>query len=216
MTDRSFKHSGRLWSGVAAIALSAMMMAGPTAQGATLRRGASGGSAQSAGQDTFLSGYFDFGSGSTLDNALRIENPTAVNGNLCAMIYVFDAGEEMGECCGCLLTPNQMRYGTVKQLIGTQQWIGIPPVRGVIQIVSATPNSLGQCVATQNYIPTPTLNGWITHAQTVSTITGLTEVSFTDDGDADPTESITLISRCAAMVGNGSGAGHCTCPTSDE
>jgi len=192
------------------------MMLGPTVRAATLRRGSSAGSAQSAGQSTFLSGYFDLGAGSTLDNAIRLENPTAVSGNICAMIYVFDAGEEMGECCGCLLTPNQMRYGTIKQIIGTQQWVGITPVHGVVQIVSATPNSLGQCLPTQTYVPTPTLNGWITHAQTVAGITDLTEVSLTDNGDADPTESVSLISRCASLIGNGSGAGHCTCPTSDE
>ena len=47
------------------------------------------------------------------DNILRLINPNgAANGNLagaqeqtvCAMIYVFDDDEEMGECCGCPLS----------------------------------------------------------------------------------------------------------------
>ena len=54
---------------------------------------------------TFLTGYFDTAPGSEAfgagDNALRIENPTAANGDLCAMIYIFDASEELG-CCGCV------------------------------------------------------------------------------------------------------------------
>ena len=51
-----------------------------------------------------------FFNGSNGDNILRLINPNgAANGNLagakeqtvCAMIYVFDAHQEMGACCGC-------------------------------------------------------------------------------------------------------------------
>src|SRR5271166_993304 len=134
MNDRSDRKSVLVWAGALAMVFGIMMMPGPTVNAATLRRGASAGSAASGGQDTFFSAYFDLGTGSTLDNPIKLENPTAVNGNLCAMIYVFDTTEEMGECCGCLLTPNQIRYGTVKQLIGSK-WIGVVPRQGVLQIV---------------------------------------------------------------------------------
>jgi hypothetical protein len=47
------------------------------------------------------------------DNILTLINPNgSANSNLgssssntCAMIYVFDDDQEMGECCGCPLTP---------------------------------------------------------------------------------------------------------------
>jgi len=189
-----------------------------SANAATLRRGNNAGADSSSAQSTFISGYFDFGSGSTLDNMIRLENPTAANGNICAMIYLFDSRESLGECCGCLLTPNQIRYGSMKQMIGSL-WIGDPPNKGVIQIISAAPNKAAiptQCAATQTYVPTPALNGWLTHAQTFSGISSLTEVPMTDEGDADASEASLLLSRCGALVGNGSGAGICTCPTSDE
>jgi hypothetical protein len=218
MNDRPGRKSVLVWAATLAIALGCVTLPAPTVRAATLRRGASASSAASGGQDAFFSAYFDLGTGSTLDNPIKLENPTAASGNLCAMIYVFDTTEEMGECCGCLLTPNQIRYGSVKQLIGSK-WIGVVPSQGVLQIVSAAPNNLGQlnqCLPTQSYTATPTLDAWITHVQTVASVSGLTEVSFTDNGDADPTEAARLISVCGAMVGNGSGAGVCTCPTSDE
>src|ERR1017187_5213195 len=166
------KQMASAWAGVLAMGLGAVVMLSPTAYANTLRRGSSAsGSSGSAGQGTFLSGYFDLGS--TGDNVLRIENPTSANGNLCAMIYVFDANEEMGECCGCLLTPNQLLQDSVKTVINAG-WQIAPgaPSSGVIQIVSALPNNGRLCSPFQVYTPTPTLNGWITHAQTVAGITG--------------------------------------------
>ncbi len=66
-----------------------------------------------------LWGYYqtndsEFGFG---DSILRLINPNgAANGNLagakpqtvCAMIYVFDESQEMGECCGCPLSSTQL------------------------------------------------------------------------------------------------------------
>lgn len=203
---------------VMAMALAIVTMISSPSDAATLRRAGSTGAASSGGQDTFFSGYFDFGSGSTLDNMIRLENPTAASGNLCAMIYIFDTREELGECCGCLLTPNQIRYGSIKGVIGSV-WVGDPPNKGVIQIITAAPNkvgSLNQCSPLQSYLPTPTLNGWITHAQNFSGISSLTEVPLTDNGSADVSESNLLITTCGGLVGNASGFGICTCPTSDE
>lgn len=54
----------------------------------------------------------------SIDPVIRLINPNgAANGNLagakeqtvCAMIYVFDDDEEMGECCGCPLSSTQYR-----------------------------------------------------------------------------------------------------------
>jgi hypothetical protein len=217
MTKTSDHGTAVAWMGMLAMALGAVMMLSPAARAGTLRRGASAGSSGSGGQGTFFSGYYDFGTSPTGDNLIRLENPTSLNGNMCAMIYIFDTREEMGECCGCPLTPNQMLHDSIKHVIGSS-WELAPgsPTRGVIQIVSAVPNNGRQCSPFQLYTPTPTLNGWITHAQTVAGIPGLTEVALTDNGDADPTEGTFLINLCGAIVGNGSGAGVCTCPLSDE
>ena len=103
----------------------------------------------------------------------------------------------------------------------------------MIQIVSALPNSSGAaagaaksgevieeivdpCNPAAAYTPTANLNGWLTHAQDVGGIPGLTEVSLTDNGSADATEASFLISECADIIGNGSGKGVCNCPTQPD
>ncbi len=222
MRKSSFNQTVATWAGVLAIALGAVIMLGPTAQAGTLRRAGTN-QTGSGGADpgTFLTGYFDTAPGSEAfgagDNALRIENPTAANGNLCAMIYIFDASEELGECCGCVLTPNQLLQDSVDTIIGSAWEIsGGTPEQGVIQIVSALPNVGTTCNPAAAYTPTANLNGWVTHAQTVGGITGLTEVSLTDNGAADATEAAYLISTCGDILSNGSGKGDCTCPTQPD
>jgi|SRR5271155_661402 hypothetical protein len=225
MIEQAGSRMALAMAGAIAIVLGTILIPTSWVQAASLRRGGVSVSATGGDSaDTFFSGYFDFGTGSTVDNILRLENPTSTNGNICAMIYVFDAREEMGECCGCLLTPNQMLDGSVKQMIGTQEWAVAPgvPVRGVLQIVSALPNASALsnkgnvCSPSQPYIATPTLNGWITHVQTVSAVPGLTEVSLTDNGSTDATEGPFLINLCGEIIGNGTGAGICVCPPSSD
>ena len=224
MRKSSLNRKAVAWAGALAIALGAVIMLGPTAQAGTLRR-ASTSSSASGGADpgTFLTAYFDLAPGSEAfgagDNALRIENPTAANGDLCAMIYIFDASEEMGCCAGCPLTPNQLLQDSVETIIGSSWEIaGGTPAQGVIQIVSALPNGGGAapCEPDLAYTPTANLNGWVTHAQTVGGITGITEVSLTDNGAADATEAAFLISECDDIISNGSGKGVCTCPTQPD
>jgi hypothetical protein len=221
MKSMSLRSKTLAWAGALAIALGTMLVQSPTAY---------------AQPGTFETGYFDLAPGSEAfgdgDNALRIENPTAANGDLCAMIYIFDASEEMGCCAGCPLTPNQLLQDSVETIIGDSWEIaGGTPAQGVIQIVSALPNSSGPAggAATQEaiyvadpcnpaaaYTPTANLNGWLTHAQDVGSIPGLTEVSLTDNGAADATEASFLISECADIIGNGSGKGVCNCPTQPD
>ena len=123
MRKSSLNRKALAWASTLALALGAVIMLGPTAQAGTLRR-ASTSSSASGGADpgTFLTASFDlattgesFGVG---DNALRIENPTAANGDLCAMIYIFEPSEELGCCAGCPLTPNQLLPDGVETIVG--------------------------------------------------------------------------------------------------
>ena len=207
-------------------AMGAQGLQGPA--GPTGAMGAQGpqGPAGAGGQDTFFSGYFDFGAGSAMDNQIRLSNPTGCPNSVptsycasptqpvCAMIYILDTNQAMGECCGCLIGPQQMLHSSLKSMIGSSWASGSgAPSTGMIQIVSATPNNGSACSASQPYTQTPTLDGWITHAQTFSGISSLTEVSLTDNGNADVNTQTYLSGQCAAIVGNGSGTAVCTCPT---
>ncbi len=88
------------------------------------------------------------------DNIIRLINPNgAANANLagartqpvCAMIYVFDDDEEMGECCGCPLSSAQLATFSVEYNL-TSNWAlrGGPEQgdhsNGAIAIVAAAQN----------------------------------------------------------------------------
>jgi len=192
-----------------------------SASAATLRRGSTG----SGGADVVPGGpgqvlwtWYDLseseledhvaGNG---DNIIRLINPVgSANGfvsgtpspNACAMIYVFDDDEEMGECCGCPITPAQLATISVQEDLAENWGIGggDEPVgisdSGAIAIVASAINNAG-CVALPGANPachggcdpssvnggiitgSNNLLGSITHNQTVtgSGATGLTTTS---------------------------------------
>ena len=90
-------------------------MAAP-AHAASLRRAAAGAASSSGtkGGDpgSVLFGYYDVSEGvddngtGNGDNVMRLINTTAQD--MCALVYVFDDDEELGECCGCPVTANEL------------------------------------------------------------------------------------------------------------
>ena len=101
------------------------------------------------------------------DNILRLVNPNgAANGNLagaqeqavCAMIYVFDDDEEMGECCGCPLSSARLRTFSVAANL-TSDWSingpqGSQHGNGAIAIVASAPNTIGAPIGGSSFINT--------------------------------------------------------------
>lgn len=147
-----------------AVALSA------SANAATLRRGSSAGGASVSGTlpgqvewsyyettsplslcstDTLgvpESGCDNAGNG---DNIIRVINPTGsaspglsgTENPVCAMIYVFDDDEEMGECCGCPVSSAGLVTFSVEHELISNWTTGLPnPGVGAIAIVAAPQN----------------------------------------------------------------------------
>jgi hypothetical protein len=193
---------------------------------ATLRRPAPAGATVASSPDpsTYNVGYFDVGepvadNGSGVgDNFVRLINPTAANGTLCAMIYVFDDDEEPGECCGCPLSPNKLlSLSVINQLTANWEVTSNDFENGVIKIVSAVPNggaspaAHGGCDPSIAYTQTPALVGSILKAESVSGVTSLTETNMFEQGAPDATEATNLINECAFFVAHGTGRGTCNC-----
>jgi hypothetical protein len=180
------------------------------------------------------------------DDIIRLINPNgAANGNLagakpetvCAMIYIFDDDQEMGECCGCPLTSAQLATFSVQHNL-TSNWGlgGGNNLNGAFAIAAAEPNAPaclqksaacnGGCDPTNvpGYSVTTSSNllGSVTRNQFVETPSGtselfvafgITETALSDDAAGDPTNLIYLQEQCGAIVGNGTGGGICNCPT---
>ena len=150
----------------------------------TLQRDSSPSAASGADPSSMIVTYYDLrqapsenGSGIG-DNLVRLVNPTAANGSVCAFIYVFDSEEEMGECCGCPISPNGIDQLSVANDL-TNNW-GITSAdedSGVIDITTGLPNSaifnesLGvsvpACDAGAASTPVGNLIGTITHNQAI-------------------------------------------------
>jgi hypothetical protein len=182
------------------------------------------------------------------DNIIRLINPNgSANSNLgtkpqivCAMIYVFDDDQEMGECCGCPLSSAGFTSISVEKNLTSNWGLGGGPEggnhsNGAIAIVAATPNTTplspggggaaanGGCDPTQNpgYDVTMANNvfGSIIHNQIVAgnpnidEVVGLTETKLFDNCNGNFANEVYLQTQCGALVGNGTGGGICTCPS---
>lgn len=155
------------------------------------------------------------------DNTLRLINPTtqpvSAGGFLCAMVYVFDAHEEMQECCGCRVTNDGLRVISVQKNLTANPLTGIVPTTGGVEVVSALPNVTGAapgCKPWLSYSTTATIRGYVQHTNLVTPI-GTAEVHL-KDAHVGGAELSNLQSLCNFIHSNGTNHGLCTCGVGDE
>ena len=172
-----------------------------------------------------------------VDGTLRITNfgstggGPAPNGNLCAMIYVFDTQEELQECCGCVLTPDGLRTLSVFYDLTHNPNNNEVLNTGEIKILTAPPNAGGSCDPSfGGPAGTVTLGGalaaWGTHVQ-FSNPPVVGTGSIMDSGvqvtetaaqleSASPAD-VNRIAKflCGSIVQNSSGRGICSCGTGE-
>jgi hypothetical protein len=176
-------------------------------------------------QDVYKVNYFDINTPtiagfSVPDATVRIDNPGLTYGNLCAMIYVFAADQQLDECCGCVETHNGLRKLSVRNNLTSKPLTGVVPFSGVIKVVSAAVND-SPCDPTSNVRPTANLRVWATHIQngtTLGSFGGLIwPVTETESSDSTlgATELANLQAQCAFINILGSGHGLCSCGTGD-
>ena len=170
--------------------------------------------------------YYTIGRGSgAFDGVLRISNFGSVaggpapGGDLCAMIYVFDDKEELQECCGCLVTADDLKTLQVSSDLTDNPSNGVPLTTGPIKILSSPRNGAGVCDPSfggpgKALVLQGDLAAWGTHVQNdprgrffVTETPAQTELASTVD--------LIRISTtlCGALLGNSSGRGRCTCGT---
>ena len=211
----------------AGAALLSTAVAPRSAGATTLRRLASGSAPSTASTDgaatsTMEVGYFDIsspysdnGSGNG-DNLLRLINPTDADGTLCAEIYVFDSEEEMGECCGCPITPNGLDQISVGKDLLTNWFLpgGPPPSGTIVELTTTEAFGCDPTVPVTEGQSASNIIGYITHNQVIDRIpatSSLTEVPLYDQGAPDSAEAAYLSGTCGFLLGDGTGLGYCSC-----
>jgi hypothetical protein len=172
------------------------------------------GSGIAMAQDVYKLNYFSNNAAPAPDGTVRIDNPGLTYGNLCAMIYVFDADQQLSECCGCVETHNGLRTLSVRRDLTSNPLTGRVSTTGVIKVVSAAVNN-SPCDPTSNVKPTPNLRVWNTHIQNpVGAAFPITETE-SSDSTLGATELANLQAQCAFINILGSGQGICSCGTGD-
>ena len=107
-------------------------------------------------------------------NSGYIGTPLSSNeGTLCANIYVFDAIQEMVECCACPITANALLALSVNNSLTANPLTSVAPASGVIKLVSTLPNGTS-CDPTKAGTLSPDLRAWATHLQQPTTGTFIT------------------------------------------
>jgi hypothetical protein len=178
--------------------------------------GAGFASAQTIGSstDVFKVNYFSNNMAAAPDATVRIDNPGLTYGNLCAMVYVFDADQQLTECCGCVETHNGLRTLSVKRDLTSNPLTGVISTNGVIKIVASAVNN-SPCDPTANVSPKANLRAWVTHIQNaVGAAYPITETE-SSDSTLGATELANLQAQCAFINILGSGHGLCSCGTGD-
>ncbi len=165
-------------------------------------------------QDVYRLNYFSNNVAVAPDATVRIDNPGLTYGNLCAMVYVFDADQQLTECCGCVETHNGLRTLSVRRDLTSNPLTGVRSTNGVIKIVSAAVNN-SPCDPTGNVSPKANLRAWGTHIQNPVGISfPITETEFSDS-TLGATELANLQAQCAFIGILGSGHGICSCGFGD-
>jgi len=144
---------------------------------------------------------------------LRLDNPGSTGGisptgDLWALIYVFDADQQLVECCGCLLTPDGLRTIDVNHDLTSNPNNGLFSLSGtgVIKVASSSNRNPGVPIVFKG-----TILGWGTHENHGGSITETTSQKVTvSQGEANR-----LAAVCAIIESNSSGAGICSCGSGD-
>lgn len=166
-------------------------------------------------QGPFKVDYFSNANSSGPDATIRLDNPGTAGGSLCADIFVFDASEEMSECCACAVSPDDLRTLSLTTDLTSNPGNGVPVTSGVIKIVSSALVS-GICqnpTSAANVSPTSEIQEWVTHVQVPSTGGYVITEDQTLPADLGSTELRNLEADCSSIHRVGSGKGVCTCGT---
>jgi len=136
-------------------------------------------------------------------------------GTLCANIYVFDAVQEMVECCACPITANALLALSVNNSLTANPLTSVAPASGVIALVSTLAD--GSCDPTKVGTFSPDLKAWATHLQQptsgsfVTTEAPFLPAQLVAAADGAGGEDAFLPQACTFAQYLGTGKGVCAC-----
>jgi hypothetical protein len=165
--------------------------------------------AQNVGDNSvYFVTYFSNNVAAAPDETVRIINDGDSGGNLWAAFYVFNSGQELTECCACVVSADGILSESVKTQLTANPITSVVPKVGVLKIISSGSDD------PTNVTPAAGLRGTATHVQAASkTAYAITETKLADS-NLTSTEQSTLQNLCY-YDGQLSGQ-PCTCTTEGQ
>ena len=143
------------------------------------------------------------------------------NGNICLNVYGFSPDEQLVSCCSCLITPNGLVSLSVTNDVLINTLTGIRPNSAVIKLVttasapgaSFTTNCTNSAAlaGTPNNVVVGGSQAWGTtlHGPAVNGGSFVTTEVPALEATLNPQDLLSITSRCANIIGNGSSYGLC-------
>jgi hypothetical protein len=136
-------------------------------------------------------------------------------GNICVNVYAFSPDEQLVACCSCLVTPNGLATLDVKRDVLSNTLTGVTPTSAVVKLLAtvagtgAGPTCANSAALAASATRANGLLAWGTSVKpTLAGGFSVTETAFTP-ATLSTGEAASITGRCAAILGNGSGAGLC-------
>jgi hypothetical protein len=162
--------------------------------------------------------YIDIGNTGANGAALYGPGYGVQFGNICVNVYALDPGEELVSCCSCLITPDQTVHLGVNADLLSNTANGTRPTSVMVKLVATlagtatTGTNCTQSAATAGGTAFPMANaGMVAFGTTLHqgpTLFDTTGTPFTA-ATLSAAELASLTGRCAAILGDLSGAGIC-------
>jgi hypothetical protein len=146
-------------------------------------------------------------------------------GNICVNLYVIDPNAELIGCCSCLVTPNQtITVGVNQTFPAARNSLSAPEMPLTIKLVGSNANaancnnSAGQVTASNILSGGVVAFGTTLHVTPVPGVYNETEAPFLPaqvHATGANSELVSLMTRCASILGNSPSFGVCSSCRSD-
>ncbi len=158
--------------------------------------------------------YFDQANVPGVDGTLRVSNAGGAAENLCAMVYVFSADQQLSECCGCRVSKNGLLTLSLTSDLTSNPLTRGTLTSGTIEVDSADVAGNPTCDPA-SLSPAGSLTMWATHIQAITT--GTPPVTGGSSPVTPPSQNapMSVQSQCQYVQRLGSGQGICSCGTGD-
>lgn len=158
--------------------------------------------------------YFDQANTPGVDGTLRISNSGGAGENLCAMVYVFAADQQLSECCGCRVSKNGLLTLSLTNDLTSNPLTRQTLTSGTIEVDASDVAGNPTCDPA-SVTPKGSLTTWATHIQAITL--GTPPASDGSSSSTPPSQNapISVQNQCQFVQRLGSGQGICSCGTGD-